>query len=149
MKKVFSFEYTLKDPQGNLIDSSEGHGPLKFLEGSSQIIPGLEKEILLLNEEDSKRINVKAEEAYGPRHEDLVMEVEKTQFPEDQVLNVGDQFQVNDTPDAPIFSIIAITDTKVTLDGNHPLAGIDLSFDVKVTEVRQATEEEIAHGHAH
>lgn len=148
-KKVIGFHYTLKTTGGDLIDSSEGQEPLLFLQDSGMIIPGLEKELVQMNVGDNKNVQVKAADAYGEVINDLVISVKKSQFPPQADLKVGDQFQVNEEPDAPVFTVVDIQDEDITLDGNHPLAGIDLSFDVEITEVREATEEEISHGHAH
>lgn len=149
MSEVMGFHYTLKDKEGNTIDSSEGRTPLLFLVGSGQIIPGLEKEITGLNVGDKKNVEVKAADAYGEIIEDLKISVKKTQFPPDAQLTVGDQFQVNNEPHAPVFTIMEILEEDVKIDGNHPMAGKDLFFDIEITEKRAATEEEIAHGHAH
>lgn len=148
-KKVIGFHYTLTDKEGNKIDSSIGADPLLFLEESGQIIPGLEKEIIPMNVGDKKKVEVKAAEAYGDIVDELVITVQKNQFPEGAQINVGDQFQVNNDPGAPIFTVKTIEGENVTIDGNHPMAGKDLFFDIEVTEKREATSEELAHGHAH
>ena len=148
-QRVIGFHYTLKDKDGNVIDSSENASPLLFLESSGQIIPGLEKEIVDLEVGDKKNVEVKAADAYGEVIEDLRITVQRSQFPEGQELNVGDQFQVTNEDHAPIFTVVNIEGEDVHVDGNHPLAGHDLFFDVEVTEKRSATEEELAHGHAH
>jgi len=148
-QEIIGFHYTLTDSTGALIDSSEGQAPLLFMVGSGQIIPGLEEELLKLNIGDKKKVEVAAEHAYGEIVEDLKIVVKRTQFPADADLKIGDQFQVNEDPEAPVFMIVSITDEEVNVDGNHPMAGKDLVFDVEVTEKRAATEEELAHGHAH
>ena len=148
-KQVIGFHYTLKDKAGNEIDSSRESSPLLFLEESGQIIPGLEKELVSLNVGDTKNIEVKAADAYGEVIEDLKITVQRSQFPEGQEINVGDQFQVNEEQHAPIFTVVNIEGENVHVDGNHPMAGHDLFFDIEITEKRAATEEEIAHGHAH
>ncbi len=148
-KQVFGFNYTLKDKTGNIIDSSQGNDPLVFLAGSGQIIPGLEKVIVGLNVGDKTDVEIKAADAYGEVIEDLRITVEKSQFPEDREVAVGDQFQVNNEPNAPIFTVTKIEGESVHIDGNHPMAGQDLFFEIEITEKRDATEEEIAHGHAH
>lgn len=147
--QVIGFHYTLKDKEGVLIDSSEGQSPLLFLEGSGMIIPGLEKELVGLSIGDKRTVEVLAQDAYGEVVQDLIIEVNKSQFPEDADLKVGDQFQVNEEPSAPVFTVVSIAEELVTIDGNHPLAGVDLVFDVELTEKRDATEEELSHGHAH
>jgi len=148
-KQVMGFHYTLKDQDGNIIDSSENSAPLLFMLGSGHIIPGLELEVEKMNIGDKKNIEIKAADAYGDVVEDLRLTVQKSQFPDGSDLKVGDQFQVNEEPDAPIFTVISIEAEDVHIDGNHPLAGQDLFFDIEITEKRAATAEEIDHGHAH
>lgn len=148
-QQVIGFHYTLKDKEGNLIDTSVESSPLLYLEGSGQIIPGLEKEITPLNVGDKKDIEVKAADAYGEVIEDLRITVQKSQFPADKDLQIGDQFQVNEEENAPIFTVIEIEGENIHIDGNHPMAGHDLFFEVEVTEKRAATPEEVSHGHAH
>lgn len=149
MKRVIGFHYTLTDKSGTVLDSSVGEEALFFLENSQQIIPGLEKVISLMNVGDKKKIEVKAQDAYGEVNTDLVVKVKRTQFPPDANLQVGDQFQVNNDPHSPVFTIISLESDEVTVDGNHPMAGKDLYFDVEIVGIRNATEEEVAHGHAH
>lgn len=149
MKRVIGFHYTLTDKAGTVLDSSVGDEPLFFLEGSQQIIPGLEKVVALMNVGDKKKIEVKANDAYGEVNPELVVKVKKTQFPPDANLTIGDQFQVNNDQHSPVFTIMAIDTDEVTVDGNHPMAGKDLFFDVEIVGSREATAEEQAHGHAH
>lgn len=149
MKRVIGFHYTLTDKSGTVLDSSAGDEALFFLENSQQIIPGLEAVIALMNVGDKKKIEVKAQDAYGEVNADLVVKVKRTQFPPDANLQVGDQFQVNNDPQSPVFTIISLDTEEVTVDGNHPMAGKDLFFDVEIVGIRNATEEEVAHGHAH
>lgn len=149
MRRVIGFHYTLTDKDGNLIDTSDGQEPLFFLEQSQQIIPGLERVIALLNVGDKRKVEVKAADAYGEVNQELILQVKRTQFPPDAKLNVGDQFQVNEDDHSPVFTVMAITNDEVTVDGNHPMAGKDLFFDIEITAMRPATQEEISHGHAH
>jgi FKBP-type peptidyl-prolyl cis-trans isomerase SlyD len=150
---VVSFHYTLKDDQGTVIDSSQGDEPLTYLEHTGNIIPGLEKEIAKLKKGDKQNIKVAAKDAYGEFRQDMIIDVPHEQFPEAKNLKKGDQFrgQAPDGDDhhSPVFTVIDITPAFVKLDGNHPLAGKDLFFDVEVTDIRAATTEEVAHGHAH
>lgn len=145
--RVISFHYTLTDPSGETLDSSRDHGPLTFLEGVGQIIPGLESELKTLKLGDKKVVKIAAKNAYGERQNDLVINVKRSQLPKADV-KVGDQFQTQEQH-SPAFTIVEVGTESVTLDGNHPLAGIDLTFDVEVTEVRDATAEELSHGHSH
>lgn len=149
MKRVIGFHYTLTDKAGTVLDSSNGDEPLFFLENSQQIIPGLERVIALMNVGDKRKIEVKAADAYGDVNPELVVKVKKTQFPPGAELTIGDQFQVNNDPNSPVFTIMAVNTEEVTVDGNHPMAGKDLFFDVEIVGVRPATQEEMSHGHAH
>jgi FKBP-type peptidyl-prolyl cis-trans isomerase SlyD len=148
-KQIMGFHYTLKDINGQVIDSSEGAAPLLFMLGSGHIIPGLETSISAMEVGEKKNVEVKAKDAYGEVIEDLKMVVERQQFPPEADLQVGDQFRTSEDPNAPVFTITVIEDNSIHIDGNHPLAGKDLFFDIEVTEKRDATEEEMAHGHAH
>ena len=148
-KRVIGFHYTLTDKTGTVLDSSIGDEPLYFLENSQQIIPGLESVIALMNVGDKKKVEVNAANAYGDVNPELVVKVKKTQFPPDAQLTVGDQFQVNNDAHSPVFTIMSIDTDEVTVDGNHPMAGKDLFFDVEIVGVRPATAEEMSHGHAH
>ena len=149
MKRVIGFHYTLTDKTGTVLDSSIGDEPLYFLEDSQQIIPGLEKVIAIMNVGDKKKIEVAAGDAYGDVNPELVVKVKKTQFPPDAQLTVGDQFQVNNDAHSPVFTIMSIETDEVAVDGNHPMAGKDLTFDVEIIGMRPATPEEMSHGHAH
>jgi FKBP-type peptidyl-prolyl cis-trans isomerase SlyD len=148
--RVISFHYTLKDNTGQVLDSSQGAEPMTFMEGSQQIIPGLEKVVITLNVGDKQNIPVKAEEAYGQYDQALVMEIPRTQFPPGEQIETGMQFGTQSEDGVPlIFTVKKVGDASVTVDGNHPLAGVDLFFDVEVTDIRPATLDEIKHGHAH
>ena len=149
MKRVIGFHYTLTDKAGTVLDSSIGDEALYFLEGSQQIIPGLENVVALMNIGDKKKIEVKAADAYGDVNPELIVKVKKTQFPPDAQLTIGDQFQVNNDQHSPVFTIMSIETDEITVDGNHPMAGKDLFFDVEIMGMREATFEETTHGHAH
>ena len=146
--KVIGFHYTLTDASGTVLDSSrDGGEPLLFLEGSGNIIEGLEKELLLLSVGQKKVVKVAAKDAYGEKRDDMIAKVPKSQF--GQEVKVGDRFQSGPGHHAPIFTVIALSGEEVTLDGNHPLAGVDLTFDVEIMSSRAATKDELSHGHAH
>ncbi|TGK35107.1 peptidylprolyl isomerase [Leptospira gomenensis] len=145
--RVITFHYTLRDTEGNLIDSSEGKDPLSYLEGVGHIISGLEEEMKKMGTGEKKKINVPAESAYGPKDPDLIFDVPRTQFPPNEDLQIGMMFQT-DEPDK-VFTITELQEDSVIVDGNHPLAGMNLVFDVELTGIREATEEEISHGHVH
>ena len=146
--RVISFHYTLTDPDGNQLDSSQGSDPLSFLEGGGQIIPGLEQALGKLESGAKTQVQVAAKDAYGEHSAENVIEVSRDKLPAEEV-KVGDQFRAGEDARSPIVTVTAVSDQSVTLDGNHPLAGVDLTFDVEITEIRDATDEEISHGHAH
>ena len=144
------FHYTLTDENGNEIDSSLSTQPLGYLHGHKNIIPGLEKELEGKVTGDKLKVTVKPEDAYGARHQELVQQVSKTQFDTDEEIEVGMQFQANGADGEPmIVTVVGVDEEMITLDGNHPLAGVTLTFDVEITEVRTATQEELDHGHVH
>ena len=147
--RVISFHYTLKDSKGEVLESSHGAEALSFLEGAGQIIPGLESAIGSLKVGDKKSIHVKAADAYGEHDQSLIVQVPRAQIPKKDVA-VGDQFRA-DSGDGhtQVVVVTAVTDSHVQVDGNHPLSGQDLNFDVEITAVRDATKEEVEHGHAH
>jgi FKBP-type peptidyl-prolyl cis-trans isomerase SlyD len=146
---VVTMHYTLTDPSGEVIDSSEGKDPLAYLHGHGNIIPGLEKQLEGKAAGDKIVAEVPAAEGYGERNEELIVDAARSQFPEDVTLEPGMRFQAQ-TPGGPrIAQITAIEGDKVTVDTNHPLAGVDLKFEVEVKDVREASQEEIDHGHVH
>ena len=130
-----------------MIDSSQGHEAMPVLEGAQQIIPGLEAELFKMKVGDKKKVQVAADKAYGLMREDLRVKVQRDQLPEGEI-KVGVQFSAGEGH-GPVFTVTKVEDDGIYLDGNHPLAGQDLTFDVEVTEIRDATEEEQQHGHAH
>lgn len=150
MPKVIGFHYTLRDEDGTVLDSSAGGDPLWFLEGSQQIIPGLERQLLELNQGDKRTLHVIAREAYGDVNPELVARVKRAQFPKGAILEIGEQFTVDaGGGQSPVFTIVDVTDEDITVDANHPLAGKDLQFEVEIVGVREAVPEELSHGHAH
>lgn len=146
---VVSFHYTLKNDQGDIIDSSVDSTPLDYLHGHGNIITGLESE--LAGKEAGEHINVTLppEKAYGGYDPSLVQKVAQSDLLGIDEIQVGMQLQV-DTNDGPaVVFVTEIAGDQITLDGNHPLAGETLHFEVEVVEIRDATQEELAHGHAH
>jgi FKBP-type peptidyl-prolyl cis-trans isomerase SlyD len=146
--RVVTIEYSLKDDGGNLIDSSEGSEPLVYLHGNGNLIPGLEKELAGKNAGDKLSCVIAAADAYGERDDSLVFKVAKSEFDGADV-EIGMQFEAQGEEGAQVVTVIAVEGDEVTIDANHPLAGENLHFDVKVVEVREATKEEIEHGHVH
>lgn len=148
--KVVSIDYTLKDDQGNLIDSSEGADPLAYLHGVGNIIPGLESELEGKQTGESISVRIEPEKGYGERNEALTQVVPKEMFQGADKIEVGMQFHAADEQgNTQVITVAGVEGDNVTVDGNHPLAGVHLNFDVKVVDVRDATDEELEHGHAH
>lgn len=146
-QRVLSFNYTLKDTQGQTLDESSD-GPLTFLTGIGQIIPKLEDELTGMLIGQKKVVNLKAAEAYGEPDPKMVMEVPKKDL-QHLKIEVGAFLQLNLGQQMKVVRIAEIGEDNVKLDGNHPLAGVDLVFDVEMVESRIATAEEISHGHVH
>ena len=146
---VVSIDYVLTDDNGQVLDSSEGGDPLAYLHGSGGIIPGLERALAGKQVGDQLNVAVAPEDAYGERNEALRQDVPREQFDGIEDLQLGMQFRVDSDAGPLVVTIVEIAETIVTIDGNHPLAGVNLNFAVTVREVRAATEEELAHGHAH
>ncbi|WP_456384516.1 FKBP-type peptidyl-prolyl cis-trans isomerase [Persephonella sp.] len=149
--KVVTFHYTLKDKEtGQVLDSSQEYGqPLTVLFGAENIIPGLESRMEGMEAGEKKTIEVPASEAYGEKNPELIQKVPREYF-QGIELEKGMPLQAQ-TPDGQIINMIVVDfdDESVTVDMNHPLAGKDLVFEVEVVNVRNASLEEIKHGHAH
>ena len=147
---VVSFHYTLTDDQGNTLDSSAGKEPLAYLHGAGNIIPGLEKELEGKVAGDKLQVNVAAAEGYGEVRAEMIQEVPRSAFQGVDEIQVGMQFEAQTEQGGAVpVTVTAVTDDTVTVDGNHPLAGKALNFDVEITEVRDASAEELDHGHVH
>lgn len=148
--KVVRFDYTLTDDSSNVIDSSSGGEPLVYLHGASNIIPGLESALEGKQSGESLNVRVAPAEAYGERDDRLVQMVPRDMFEDNQEIEVGMQFHSGDPEgNVTVVTVVNVTDESVTVDANHPLAGVPLNFAVTIVEVRDATPEELAHGHVH
>jgi len=146
-QKVISFNYTLKNPQGEVIDAST-EGPMSFLTGTGQIIPKLEDEIKGMLIGQKKNVKLSAADAYGENDPRMIMDVPKADLAHLQI-EEGSFLQLNLGETLKVVRVTKIGPETVTLDGNHPLAGQALEFDVELVNTRDATEDEVAHGHAH
>ncbi|MFZ9595894.1 MAG: FKBP-type peptidyl-prolyl cis-trans isomerase [Bdellovibrionia bacterium] len=146
---VVSIQYTLCDDSKQVLDQSEAHDPLVYLHGSEAIIPGLEKALEGKSAGDRLTVSIPPEEAYGLKEEGLTDTLSRDEFPEDEELEVGESYEVETDDGYEILTITDIQGDEVTVDTNHPLAGQTLHFEVEVTDVREATDEEIEHGHPH
>jgi len=154
-------DYELRDDEGDLIDASEGDDgePIRYVHGYGMLVPGLEAALAGLKAGDEREILVPAEAGYGERDEDLVLEIERAEFPEPKAVEVGDEF-VAESPDGDemVMTVVELRDDRVVVDANHPLAGMSLRYVVKIRDVREATVSEIeraasdldeAHEHVH
>jgi len=146
---VVTLHYVLKDNEGNVIDQSDD-GSFLYLHGAMNIIPGLENALTGKSAGDELSVTVSPEEGYGAKDPERIQEVPKEMFENSEDIAVGTQFHAQ-SPDggAIVVTVTEVKEDVVVIDGNHALAGVDLNFDVKVIEVRKASEEEMAHGHVH
>jgi len=149
-KMVVSMHYTLTDGDGKVLDSSEGADPLSYLHGAGNIIPGLEKALVGKVADDALQVEVTPAEGYGEVVPELKQVVDKTAFQGVETLVEGMSFEA-EGPGGEVQRVVItnVDGDDVTVDGNHPLAGVTLNFDVKIVSVRDATEEELSHGHVH
>ena len=128
--------YTGTLDDGTQFDSSAGRDPLEFELGGGQVIPGFEEAVVGMAVGEVKKQHIPMEQAYGPRNENMVLQVERDQLPKDMTPNIGDQLNLRQAEDQVITVIITeLTDTTVTLDANHPLAGVDLNFNIELVEI--------------
>lgn len=147
--KVASIDYTLKDNDGNVIDSSEGREPLPFIQGIGNIIPGLENALEGKAVGDKVQVSIPPAEGYGERNDEMVHAVPRKMFETADDLEVGMQFQTQSEAGMQVVTVVGIEEEDVMVDANHPLAGATLNFDVTIMDVRDASEEELEHGHVH
>lgn len=148
--RVVVINYTARDASGEVIDSSDNDGPIRYIHGTDDLIPGLEKALEGKKTGDQLQVEVSIDEAYGERDESLVEAVPRENFRGIDNIEIGMQFQTDMEDGSPfLVTVVDLDDETVTVDGNHPLAGKALSFELEVIEVREATAEEIEHGHVH
>ena len=148
-KMVVTIDYTLKDDNGTVLDSST-EGNFAYLHGANNIIPGLENALTGKSAGDEVDVSVSPTEGYGEHNETMIQAVPRDMFDSEQEIQVGMQFHAQ-SPEGEMI-VVTVTDIEgedITVDGNHPLAGVNLNFGVKVIDIREASEEEIEHGHVH
>ena len=148
-KMVVTIDYTLKDDNGTVLDSST-EGNFAYLHGAQNIIPGLENALSGKSAGDEVEVSVSPTEGYGERNDSMIQSVPRDMFDSEQEIQVGMQFHAQ-SPEGEmiVVTVTDIEDDNITVDGNHPLAGVNLNFGVKVVDVREASQEEIEHGHVH
>ncbi len=147
--RVVLIHYTLKDDQGTVIDSSAGGEPLAYIQGHGNLVAGLEKALEGKQDGDSLVVSIAPAEGYGVRDAALIQRVPKRSLQGSGEIKKGMQFQARTEGGLRLFTVTAVMGDMVTLDGNHPLADQTLNFDVQVASVREATAEELEHGHVH
>ncbi len=138
-------EYILRDSDGEVLDRSDGDEgePIRYVHGYGMLVPGLESRLPGLVKGDRKDVSVPAAEAFGEHDEELVLEVDRAEFPDPKAVAVGDEF-IAETPDGEeVMHVVEVRDDVVVVDANHPLAGVDLVYSITVRELRAATTEEI------
>jgi FKBP-type peptidyl-prolyl cis-trans isomerase SlyD len=147
--KVVSIHYTLRDNDGNILDSSDGGAPLTYIQGIGNLIPGMEDGLEGKKKGEKLNIKVSPEKGYGVRDDKMIQKVPRTAFGS-QEIKTGMQFQAQTGQGGT--QVVTVTEVgldTITVDGNHPLAGVELSFAVEVMDIREATAEELEHGHVH
>lgn len=147
--KVVSIHYTLTGDDGAVIDSSEGREPLTYLHGAKNIVPGLERALEGKTPGEDIAVTVPPEEGYGQRNDELVQPVPKSNFPDGVDPQLGMQFQAQTAAGPRLVKVVEVEEETVIIDANHPLAGKLLNFNVSVVDIRDATPEELQHGHVH
>jgi len=147
--KVASIDYTLTNDKGEVLDSSSGRDPLVYMQGYGNLIPGLEKELEGKVKGDKLVAIIPPELGYGVQSDDMIQEVPIANFEKPEDIKMGAQFQVQMEEHVHIATVTAVKDDIITVDMNHPLAGETLHFDVEVMDIREASKEELEHGHVH
>lgn len=146
---VGSIHYTLKNAEGEVLDSSEGQEPLEYVHGKGNIVIGLEKALEGKSVGDKLSVEVTPEEGYGEYDDTLIQELPKEMFSGVEDIEVGMEFHAQTQDGMQVIEVIKVDGETITVNGNHPMAGKSLHFEVEVTNVREATEDELSHGHVH
>jgi len=147
---VVSIHYTLKDEAGEVLDSSEGKPPLQYLHGANNLVPGLEQELQGKSTGAKFETSIPPEHGYGERNEDFVQTIQKDMFQGVDAVEPGMTFVAQGEGGAERqVRVTEVDGEEVTIDANHPMAGMTLNFEVEVVDVREGTDQEIEHGHVH
>ncbi|MCF6208241.1 MAG: peptidylprolyl isomerase [Ghiorsea sp.] len=147
--KAVEIHYTLTNKDGETVDSSFGQTPLAYIQGTESLVPGLEKHLEGKEVGANITVSITPEEGYGERNEDLMQAVPLDVFQFDGEIEVGMRFEAETGNGIDLVTVTEVDDNTVTVDGNHPLAGQTLNFVVQVMSIRDATKEELEHGHIH
>jgi FKBP-type peptidyl-prolyl cis-trans isomerase SlyD len=148
--KVATIDYTLTNPNGDVLDTSKGGQPLTYMHGVGGIIPGLESALEGKSKGEQISVTVPPDQAYGHRNDQLVQDVPRKMFQGVTDIREGMQFRAQGPQgQQQVVTVVGVQPDTIRIDANHPLAGVTLKFDVNVVDVRDATQDEIAHGHVH
>ena len=147
--KIATLDYTLKNDKGDIINTSDKDGPIMYLHGYENLIPGLENALENREKGESFEISVLPEQGYGNYDENLIITVKKKDLELDEEIELGMELEARTEDSTQLFYVSELDGDDVTLDGNHPLAGMTLFFTIKIIDVRDATTEEIEHQHVH
>ncbi len=147
--KVVTIDYTLMDGQSTVLDSSQDGEPLSYIQGAGSLIPGLEAALEGRSIGEALQVTIAPDQAYGERDEALMQTVARDSFEGADQLEVGMRFRLQSDSGPQVITVVAAEGDTITIDGNHPLAGVTLNFDVTIRGVRDATGEELSHGHVH
>ena len=148
--KVVSFSYVLRDEDGNIIEQTAAGDSMDYLHGNQNIIPGLENAMNGMKVGEMKNVKVKAADAYGEFNEELMFKVPLANFPPGQNIEAGMEFQSsNEDGSIMVIKVKEVDDENAVVDANHPMAGMNLEFDITIKNIRTATTQELQHGHVH
>jgi len=147
--RVISIDYVLSDMQGQIIDSSKEMGPLEYIHGTGHLIPGLEKALDGKVAGENIKATIQPAEGYGEIRPEMVQTIPRSHFDSEGEIEIGMQFTANTDDGRIVLRVVKVTGDDVVVDGNHPLAGVALNFDVNIVSVREASPEELRHGHIH
>ncbi len=147
--RVVSIEYTLTGEDGSVLDTSRGDEPISYVHGSGTLVDALEAAMEGKGPTDTVSLTLTPDQAYGVRDDAIVFTLPRAQFGAGEEPEIGMQIMLQGDGDGRVVTVVAMDENEVTVDGNHPLAGLTLTFDVEIVDVREATAEEIEHGHAH
>ncbi len=147
--KIVSIDYTLTDTEGNVLDTSDGQSPMSYIQGIGNLISGLEKALEGKAVGASLSVSVPPEEGYGTRDDAMRQAVPRDRFEFDSPIEIGMRFQAMGEAGPQVVTVVEVDEENVTIDTNHPLAGETLNFVVTVIDVREASPEELEHGHVH
>jgi len=143
-KLIYTLNYWLKNDNGDVVDTSEGGEPMVFMEGSTNVIPGMLKAVEGRKEGDKLEVSIPAELAYGQHKAELMSKVPASSFDGVEDVVVGMKFQTNTGGEAQIVQVVEVGKEEVTIDANHPLAGLALNFDIEIVKIRSASDSEIS-----